>query len=56
MPLTPVVEAKAVKVRDPVPDEQLLRLKVTLAKAQEAQKAYSTFTQEQVRPMHGHRG
>ncbi len=36
------------KVRDPVPDEQLLKLKETLARSQAAQLAYSTYTQEQV--------
>ena len=36
------------KVREPVADEQLAKLKATLKAAQDAQKTYSKFTQEQV--------
>ncbi len=36
------------KVREPVADEQLMKLKATLKAAQDAQRIYSKFTQEQV--------
>jgi len=43
-----IVNAPKEKVRDPVPDEQLLKLKDTLTKAHAAQRKYASFTQEQV--------
>lgn len=36
------------KMRDPVSDDQLEKLKQTLAAAMEAQRIYATFNQEQV--------
>jgi len=36
------------KIREAVPEEELQKLKTTLAKAVEAQKEYANFTQEQV--------
>eukprot|EP00197_Chlamydomonas_leiostraca_P006454 CAMPEP_0202868548 /NCGR_PEP_ID=MMETSP1391-20130828/10942_1 /ASSEMBLY_ACC=CAM_ASM_000867 /TAXON_ID=1034604 /ORGANISM="Chlamydomonas leiostraca, Strain SAG 11-49" /LENGTH=148 /DNA_ID=CAMNT_0049548733 /DNA_START=65 /DNA_END=508 /DNA_ORIENTATION=+ len=40
--------SKVEKVRDPVPDVELAKLKETLKKSRSAQQQYSTFTQEQV--------
>lgn len=36
---------KVEKVRDPVPDEQLAKLKDTLARSHAAQAKYATYTQ-----------
>ena len=36
------------KIREAVPDEELQKLKTTLANAVAAQREYSNFTQEQV--------
>lgn len=42
------VEAPKAKVRDPVSDDQLVKLQDLLQRSQAAQHRYSTFSQEQV--------
>ncbi|KAJ9514832.1 hypothetical protein QJQ45_028502 [Haematococcus lacustris] len=44
----PPAHVKADKVRDPVSDDELVKLKGILSRSKAAQAAYSTFTQEQV--------